>query len=123
MIRRPPRSTRTDTLFPYTTLFRSMSQNHMFVRPPALLRCRHLLEGRTLAARSSPPRVAFGHDFRPAADRVGCPRVPVRSDDGAPVSPEADGRRHPPAPRQERKTVGSGRSGPVSVEIGGSRNL
>src|SRR3546814_7289826 len=25
MIRRPPRSTRTDTLFPYTTLFRSPS--------------------------------------------------------------------------------------------------
>src|SRR3546814_6870035 len=27
MIRRPPRSTRTDTLFPYTTLFRSLSFN------------------------------------------------------------------------------------------------
>src|SRR3546814_10033817 len=26
MIRRPPRSTRTDTLFPYTTLFRSMDR-------------------------------------------------------------------------------------------------
>src|SRR3546814_5066666 len=26
MIRRPPRSTRTDTLFPYTTLFRSHSE-------------------------------------------------------------------------------------------------
>src|SRR3546814_6619051 len=26
MIRRPPRSTRTDTLFPYTTLFRSRGQ-------------------------------------------------------------------------------------------------
>src|SRR3546814_16357079 len=26
MIRRPPRSTRTDTLFPYTTLFRSFRQ-------------------------------------------------------------------------------------------------
>src|SRR3546814_1312375 len=26
MIRRPPRSTRTDTLFPYTTLFRSLRQ-------------------------------------------------------------------------------------------------
>src|SRR3546814_11511184 len=26
MIRRPPRSTRTDTLFPYTTLFRSLIQ-------------------------------------------------------------------------------------------------
>src|SRR3546814_6187147 len=30
MIRRPPRSTRTDTLFPYTTLFRSSAVvNHM----------------------------------------------------------------------------------------------
>src|SRR3546814_4494478 len=28
MIRRPPRSTRTDTLFPYTTLFRSRLQSH-----------------------------------------------------------------------------------------------
>src|SRR3546814_2485217 len=27
MIRRPPRSTRTDTLFPYTTLFRSAVRN------------------------------------------------------------------------------------------------
>src|SRR3546814_11623480 len=27
MIRRPPRSTRTDTLFPYTTLFRSTCRN------------------------------------------------------------------------------------------------
>src|SRR3546814_9704450 len=27
MIRRPPRSTRTDTLFPYTTLFRSAQQD------------------------------------------------------------------------------------------------
>src|SRR3546814_7245494 len=26
MIRRPPKSTRTDTLFPYTTLFRSLDQ-------------------------------------------------------------------------------------------------
>src|SRR3546814_8506845 len=28
MIRRPPRSTRTDTLFPYTTLFRSRRIGH-----------------------------------------------------------------------------------------------
>src|SRR3546814_10060744 len=33
MIRRPPRTTRTDTLFPYTTLFRSKD-----VRPPEKLR-------------------------------------------------------------------------------------
>src|SRR3546814_15824233 len=31
MIRRPPRSTRTDTLFPYTTLFRS--GRHAFHQP------------------------------------------------------------------------------------------
>src|SRR3546814_7931799 len=28
MIRRPPKSTRTDTLFPYTTLFRSRAGRH-----------------------------------------------------------------------------------------------
>src|SRR3546814_6616374 len=31
MIRRPPRSTRTDTLFPYTTLFRSAFKHLAFV--------------------------------------------------------------------------------------------
>src|SRR3546814_1342381 len=32
MIRRPTRSTRTDTLFPYTTLFRSVGQHHAAAR-------------------------------------------------------------------------------------------
>src|SRR3546814_11204263 len=32
MIRRPPRSTRTDTLFPYTTLFRSIISGRAFKR-------------------------------------------------------------------------------------------
>src|SRR3546814_12768469 len=31
MIRRPPRSTRTDTLFPYTTLFRSLWHHHLVI--------------------------------------------------------------------------------------------
>src|SRR3546814_16195194 len=31
MIRRPPRSTRTDTLFPYTTLFRSYICGHQCI--------------------------------------------------------------------------------------------
>src|SRR3546814_4407769 len=35
MIRRPPRSTRTDTLFPYTTLFRSRSQEVRAARAAA----------------------------------------------------------------------------------------
>src|SRR3546814_1449173 len=34
MIRRPPRSTRTDTLFPYTTLFRSPWSRSMASRTP-----------------------------------------------------------------------------------------
>src|SRR3546814_8640021 len=41
MIRRPPRSTRTDTLFPYTTLFRSIAQTivwaGLFYSFPALI--------------------------------------------------------------------------------------
>src|SRR3546814_16783208 len=32
MIRRPPRSTRTDTLFPYTTLFRSSARAAQYLR-------------------------------------------------------------------------------------------
>src|SRR3546814_7751845 len=32
MIRRPPRSTRTDTLFPYTTLFRSIDEDAFLPR-------------------------------------------------------------------------------------------
>src|SRR3546814_7130940 len=34
MIRRPPRSTRTDTLFPYTTLFRSLLTRRSVDPPP-----------------------------------------------------------------------------------------
>src|SRR3546814_8363374 len=36
MIRRPPRSTRTDTLFPYTTLFRSIAVAPQHPRVAAL---------------------------------------------------------------------------------------
>src|SRR3546814_7372010 len=41
MIRRPPRSTRTDTLFPYTTLFRS-SDNGKNLRPWLPQACRRV---------------------------------------------------------------------------------
>src|SRR3546814_17134316 len=37
MIRRPPRSTRTDTLFPYTTLFRSLTRRNRFHIFPEML--------------------------------------------------------------------------------------
>src|SRR3546814_1552722 len=41
MIRRPPRSTRTDTLFPYTTLFRSRGVKSSAMSP--MWRCRAVL--------------------------------------------------------------------------------
>src|SRR3546814_10490875 len=37
MIRRPPRSTRTDTLFPYTTLFRSVLREPPGITPGDVL--------------------------------------------------------------------------------------
>src|SRR3546814_15240514 len=42
MIRRPPRSTRTDTLFPYTTLFRSGAG--VGEDPPRLVRAARLVD-------------------------------------------------------------------------------
>src|SRR3546814_47031 len=56
MIRRPPRSTRTDTLFPYTTLFRS---------PAGRVRRTHCAH-RTVAARPWRRPAADGR-LRPAA--------------------------------------------------------
>src|SRR3546814_10279824 len=54
MIRRPPRSTRTDTLFPYTTLFRSRAP------PPVRKRRPWLFAGKNLA------RLHFVRKLQPA---------------------------------------------------------
>src|SRR3546814_18372632 len=51
MIRRPPRSTRTDTLFPYTTLFRSISEKQEEVRE-LLLKRRSAIQGSNSISRS-----------------------------------------------------------------------
>src|SRR3546814_15011359 len=55
MIRRPPRSTRTDTLFPYTTLFRSGSWR-------CRVRDRRSTRSRACVGGGSP--VAHGHCLR-----------------------------------------------------------
>src|SRR3546814_1557651 len=52
MIRRPPRSTRTDTLFPYTTLFRS---DRAFV---------HREVGHDLAVEFDPRQLHAVHELR-----------------------------------------------------------
>src|SRR3546814_11633157 len=93
MIRRPPRSTRTDTLFPYTTLFRSglpsppRPRIHSIMRtvlllaalPLALLGCSHDDESdrnaeAAVAAGYRPPtvlgRADFGMDLDKRFDRL-----------------------------------------------------
>src|SRR3546814_3862517 len=49
MIRRPPRSTRTDTLFPYTTLFRSRIEDQIVEPEVAVDEDARLAVGRMLA--------------------------------------------------------------------------
>src|SRR3546814_8871897 len=57
MRRRPPRSTRTDTLFPYTTLFRSVPES---VTPGAGLRAGTLnLTGSLTIRATAAPRDSF----------------------------------------------------------------
>src|SRR3546814_1057862 len=67
MIRRQPRSTRTDTLFPYTTLFRShvlrAGRGLSPVQVAARLRARDHRAGRR------PPRLAGAGEGRPAGAR------------------------------------------------------
>src|SRR3546814_11321194 len=67
MIRRPPRSTRTDTLFPYTTLFRSLRTAERRNASAAALGSANPYQGRgsarRLHARSSFPH-GVGRDIR-----------------------------------------------------------
>src|SRR3546814_9095999 len=80
MIRRPPRSTRTDTLFPYTTLFRSLShavradQGDVLTHEGKDRFC--LFEGGLGAADHDGERGRLGADLA-AGDR----RVEVRSEE------------------------------------------
>src|SRR3546814_9704081 len=70
MIRRPPRSTRTDTLFPYTTLFRSRRHARHDERPPHRPRlCDREIRGAARAAGRGAG--ADGRQRRQCARRAG----------------------------------------------------
>src|SRR3546814_3231919 len=80
MIRRPPRSTRTDPLFPSTTLFRSMpdldgggKDKRRDRRNPDPLRAHRepLSEPRRQEARCGQPYPGGGAGAAPRADRIG----------------------------------------------------
>src|SRR3546814_12245430 len=121
MIRRPPRSTRTDTLFPYTTLFRSprrccreRGRRTRRPNPPA-------------SKGAAPPMKVDLFDFELTPDRIAlCPaaprnaaRMPVR--DGAETR-QAHGGAHPAVLTPgDRKTVGSGKNGGAEVQFGVQR--
>src|SRR3546814_6465358 len=70
MIRRPPRSTRTDTLFPYSTLFRSPNAGvgEAYRRPPAKVKRLLLVEETVFEA---PQLRAIGLDGEMEALRIG----------------------------------------------------
>src|SRR3546814_48860 len=108
MIRRPPRSTRTDTLFPYTTLFRSGHGEHAPVCPAARHGCRKPWRTVRRAARVHPAGAfhrapggqAVGRheaEARPglradgAATGVVAGRTQRRRRPGQPPGPVADG--------------------------------
>src|SRR3546814_16952264 len=81
MIRRPPRSTRTDTLFPYTTLFRSSTCPCPLMAP---LTCRRALRARNPLWKLLMPdeAIPLTLDGQPVAVTTGCtvaaavPRAP-----------------------------------------------
>src|SRR3546814_6615652 len=81
MIRRPPRSKRTDTLFPSTTLFRSSNFFHNLGQPISALNA--LLQGKPKQAAQSLWRFALnstlgiGGIFDPASDA----KLPNKSED------------------------------------------
>src|SRR3546814_20951898 len=110
MIRRPPRSTRTDTLFPYTTLFRSLRLRLRIAEHFHL----HVAE---LELCDLPARLAHADDvlewFEAAWNRRHA--IELHAEQIAIERDEADhvGR--------DRTSVVEGKSGYVRVELGGRR--
>src|SRR3546814_2603734 len=92
MIRRPPRSTRTDTLFPYTTLFRSRRRGN---------------NGSGRGCRRAARRQAFRAASHASADRRPLRRLPTYPTGGHSRrrrSMPCDSRRHCPFERSEEHT-------------------
>src|SRR3546814_4489111 len=59
MVRRPPRSTRTYTLFPYTTLFRSVRFSLGTGKRPRAIPVSFLIRSKLRSLRASNPSISF----------------------------------------------------------------
>src|SRR3546814_13712447 len=105
MIRRPPRSTRTDTLFPYTTLFRSVGR---------YLGCRRSRHGL-----SDPP--IPDDDLEPGPGHRRGDRLPAM-DHGSSICPRrSPDRLFDDTLSGDRMSVVYGTSVSVRVDLGGRR--
>src|SRR3546814_14832307 len=116
MIRRPPRSTRTDTLFPYTTLFRSHTHRVVSARSRedaarsrSRSRSRARRGGRCRASGSTPAPARLLGGFGASVHATRAPTPPT------PPQPEVEGTsaRHtcthapqPTAARTDKRPVG-----------------
>src|SRR3546814_2412736 len=85
MIRRPPRSTRSDTLFPYTTLFRSLAARQLLAQHDRAFAAQHGAAGVGQAQAA----VAFGVDV----EQAGGDQLPEHAAPGARVEVVADAER------------------------------
>src|SRR3546814_1244373 len=117
MIRRPPRSTRTDTLFPYTTLFRSAAGRRALLaargREEGAARIRGVGYRRRGGGRSRPRR----EDGARAADQRQGGRAARRSVRGAQFLADRDREARYPR-RVSRKGARRGDAG-VGISVGG----
>src|SRR3546814_20494918 len=128
MIRRPPRSTRTDTLFPYTTLFRSRSGSHD--RPTGSRQgLRACLGGHAACVAGAPDAAASRLAGPPSCTPRSVPRTvcaraahAARVDAAVKRAAGCGGRLATPVFQdQDRKRVLGGTRVSVSVELGGRR--
>src|SRR3546814_17461532 len=86
MIRRPPRSTRTDTLFPYTTLCRSVRRGPLALEHLAQQAAAFGIVAAEIIDIRPVPERGFGRSLiaaaeiadRPDAERAEMVRIPVR---------------------------------------------
>src|SRR3546814_17988340 len=111
MIRRPPRSTRTDTLFPYTTLFRSGPWNRQVVGAASNLGSRQQAIGDSRTGSGAPWSVSS----------TGRQRLRPGNDGGSPAGGGAA--RSCRGTWADRKSVVWGKRVSVRVDLGGSRLL
>src|SRR3546814_15216244 len=117
MIRRPPRTTRTDTLFPDTTLFRSsdVRPRSCWTRPGCEVRVTCQAMNRVMAKNTIASHlVAFDRKFDE-------PREPNTVAEAPPPKPVPAFAPEPRCIRIDRQSVGSGTSVTVRVDLSGRR--